>query len=69
MGVTYQAIGWNRQKKMYDWTMLALIGLYLGCFITLNVLFRPEITPETLIIRAAGSLALVILHIILMKIT
>ncbi|MCB0852941.1 MAG: ferric reductase-like transmembrane domain-containing protein [Bacteroidetes bacterium] len=65
MGVTYQAIGWNRQKKMYDWTMLALIGLYLGCFITLNVLFRPEITPETLIIRAAGSLALVILHIIL----
>ena len=65
MGVTYQAIGWNRQKKIYDRVMLMLIGMYLVVFIVLNVIFRPDITPETLIIRASGSLALVILHVIL----
>lgn len=65
MGVSYQAIGWNRQKKRYDLIMLGLMALYLLSFVLLNVIFYPEITPETLIIRAFGSLAFVMLHVIL----
>ena len=66
MGVTYKAIGWNRQKKIYDRIMLILIGVYMAVFIGLNIAIRPNISPETLIIRTAGSLALVLLHVILM---
>ncbi len=65
MGVSYQAIGWNRQKKRYDLIMLGLMALYLLSFVLLNVIFYPEISPETLIIRAFGSLAFVMLHVIL----
>ena len=33
MSVQYGAIGWNRQKKVYDLTLLSLLGLYLGIFV------------------------------------
>ncbi|MCR9285917.1 MAG: ferric reductase-like transmembrane domain-containing protein [Bacteroidetes bacterium] len=66
MAVNYSAVLWNRQKKIYDRIMLGLIGLYLVLFILLNVLFFPEITAETLIIRATGSCAIIMLHIILL---
>ena len=32
MSVQYGAIGWNRQKKVYDLTLLSLLALYLGDF-------------------------------------
>lgn len=66
MGVSYQAVGWNRQKKRYDAIMGSLMALYLLSFAGLNLLFYPEITPETLIIRAVGSLAFIMLHVILL---
>lgn len=66
MSVNYAPVLWNRQKKLYDRVMLGLIGLYLVIFIALQLLLFPEITPETLIIRATGTLAFLMLHIILM---
>ena len=33
MSVQYGAIGWNRQKKVYDLTLLSLLALYLGIFV------------------------------------
>ena len=30
MSVQYGAISWNRQKKVYDVTLLSLLALYLG---------------------------------------
>ncbi|MDX2247227.1 MAG: ferric reductase-like transmembrane domain-containing protein [Bacteroidia bacterium] len=65
MAVIYNAIGWNRQKKVYDWLILGMVVLYIGLFVGLNIVFSPGITPETLIIRAFGSLAIIMLHIIL----
>src|SRR5439155_2986455 len=60
----YQAIGWNRQKRVYDLLLLAGIASYLTIFIALgNVLF-PFATAETLIIRAAGYAAFLLLHIV-----
>lgn len=66
MAVKYSAVLWNRQKKIYDRVMLGLIGIYLILFVLFNVLFYPEITAETLIIRATGTCAIIMLHLILM---
>lgn len=66
MALNYSAVLWNRQKKIYDKVMLGLIGLYLVLFVVLNLVFFSEITAETLIIRATGSCAIIMLHVILM---
>lgn len=67
MSATYKPILWNKQKRQYDWTMLALMALYLAIFIGVSlVMYGDRITSETLIIRATGSLGIVMLHIILM---
>ena len=66
MSVHYEAVLWNRQKKTYDRIMGLMILLYLIVFIGLNAFLHPDITPETLIIRATASLALVMLHFILL---
>ena len=65
MAVKYVAVAWNRQKKIYDRVMLGLIALYLVLFVALQAIFFPEISIETLIIRATGTLAFLMLHIIL----
>ncbi len=65
MSVDYAAILWNRQKKIYDWTLVAFVIVYLGAFVGLTTIFQPEITGETLIIRATATLAILLLHIIL----
>jgi len=66
MSVNYAPILWNRQKKRYDRILLGLIALYLILFTAFQFLLRPEISPETLIIRATATLAFLMLHIILM---
>lgn len=65
MSANYTGILWNSQKKVYDTVIAAGSVVYLGSFIGLHLLLNPEITMETLIIRAFGTLALLMLHIIL----
>ncbi len=65
MSVHYQAVGWNRQKKIYDAVLAAGVLLYLAAFVGLGALLYPAATAETLLIRALGTLALVMLHAIL----
>lgn len=65
MSLGYRAVGWNRQKKIYDVVMLAGVALYLGVFIAAGLLWHPSITAETLLIRALGTCGLVLLHVIL----
>jgi methionine sulfoxide reductase heme-binding subunit len=65
MSVNYAPILWNRQKKIYDYVILGGILSYLSLFIGLHLIFHLNITAETLIIRAFGTLALLMLHIIL----
>ena len=66
MGVGYKAILWNRQKKIYDLVLLGLIVTYLISFVVFTFLFKPEVTSPTIIVRSTGSLAIFLLHIILM---
>ena len=65
MSHAYSAVGWNRQKRLYDLLVVAGVFVYLAVFALINALLRPEITVETLLIRGFGSCALVLLHIIL----
>ncbi len=65
MGVNYVPVLWNKQKKMYDRVMLGLMILYLILFVGLQIAFYPSISIETLIIRATGTLAFLMLHVIL----
>jgi nitrite reductase/ring-hydroxylating ferredoxin subunit/DMSO/TMAO reductase YedYZ heme-binding membrane subunit len=65
MAHAYQAVQWNRQKRLYDATLAAGILLYLALFVGAGFAFRPHATIETLLIRAFGTAALLLLHGIL----
>ena len=65
MSLSYKAVGWNRQKRVYDLTLLAGVVLYLAVFIGLGAALHPNATIETLIIRALATAAFLLLHIIL----
>ena len=65
MSVQYGAISWNRQKKLYDYTLLSCVGLYLAIFLGVGFWRNPYATAETLLIRALGTAALLLLHVVL----
>ena len=52
-------------KKIYDGVLLGAIVLYLGLFIGVGWIARPQITIETLLIRGFGTAALLSLHVVL----
>ena len=65
MSVRYQAVGWNRQKKIYDGLLAAGVAMYLAIFLALGAAVHPYATLETLLIRALGTAAFLLLHVIL----
>src|SRR5947208_2475072 len=65
MSVQYGAISWNRQKKVYDITLLSLLALYLGSFVGVGSWRNPSATAETLLIRALGTAAFLLLNVVL----
>ena len=65
MSVQYQAVQWNRQKRIYDFVLVAGIALYLLAFGALTELWFPFVTEEILLMRAFGTAAFLLLHIIL----
>jgi len=65
MSASYQAVLWNRQKKYYDWLIFAFCTTYLAVFTSVTLVFNPQVTFETLLIRSTSTLALLLLHVIL----
>jgi methionine sulfoxide reductase heme-binding subunit len=65
MSVSYVAVGWNRQKKIYDWLIAGFCISYLVLFILLTLIFNEQVTFETLLIRSTSTLAALLLHVIL----
>ena len=65
MSLTYQAVGWSRQKRIYDLLILAGALLYLAVFVGVGSIVRPQATIETQLIRAFGTCALLMLHVVL----
>lgn len=65
MSLAYGAVGWNRQKRIYDALALGGCLLYLGTFAGGGALLFPDATAETLLIRALGTCAFLLLHVVL----
>lgn len=65
MSLTYQAVGWNRPKKIYDGVLAGGLAVYLGLFLGAGTVVHPNATIETLLIRALGTAAFLLLHVIL----
>jgi DMSO/TMAO reductase YedYZ heme-binding membrane subunit/nitrite reductase/ring-hydroxylating ferredoxin subunit len=65
MSVRYEAVQWNRQKRIYDFVFAGGVAVYLAIFVGLGSLFHPNATIETLLIRGFGTAALLLLHVIL----
>ena len=68
MSISYTWVQWNRHKKIYDMVLAASVVVYLVLFILISSMVwtgEHAISPMTLLIRATGTCALVMLHIIL----
>jgi nitrite reductase/ring-hydroxylating ferredoxin subunit/DMSO/TMAO reductase YedYZ heme-binding membrane subunit len=65
MSTSYQAVGWNRQKRIYDLIIAGFCFVYLSIFVSINLVLNPQVTFETLLIRSTSTLAVLLLHVIL----
>jgi nitrite reductase/ring-hydroxylating ferredoxin subunit/DMSO/TMAO reductase YedYZ heme-binding membrane subunit len=65
MSAQYAAISWNPKKRIYDLLLLGGILLYIAVFVGITATLNPDATAETLIIRALGTCAFLLLHIVL----
>lgn len=65
MGVEYQAVQWNRQKRIYDFTLIGAVAAYLLAFGVLTKILFPYVTDEIMLMRAFGTAAFLLLHVIL----
>ncbi|HWD18085.1 MAG TPA: Rieske 2Fe-2S domain-containing protein [Verrucomicrobiae bacterium] len=65
MGVAYVAVQWNRQKKVYDAALVGGVAAYLALFAIVTEMLFPHVTEEILLMRAFGSAAFLLLHVIL----
>lgn len=65
MSVTYRGVHWNRQKRTYDVAMVGGVALGMAAFGGVSVAANPNITTETIILRATSFSALLLLHVVL----
>ncbi|MGH8047792.1 MAG: Rieske 2Fe-2S domain-containing protein [Chthoniobacterales bacterium] len=65
MSLAYRAVGWNRQKRLYDFGIAGALLLGLAIFAATTFLLRPATTAETFVIRFTAITALLLLHVIL----
>ena len=65
MSVKYQAVQWNRQKRIYDFVLVGVVAMYLLAFGVVTEILFPFVTEEILLMRAFGTAAFLLLHIIL----
>jgi sulfoxide reductase heme-binding subunit YedZ len=66
MSVAYRPISWNPYKRKYDVWLAGSVGAFLAVFAGTELTFRPELTAETVFIRALGAAAFLLLHVILL---
>lgn len=69
MSVGYTWVQWSPHKRVYDATMAAVAAIYIIAFVAISkVMHRSPraISDEVIILRALGSCAFVLLHMILL---
>lgn len=68
MSVAYRMVQWNPHKRRYDLAVVAGVLLYLAGFMAVSSLVWPgeqALSPPILLIRATGTCAALMLHIVL----
>ena len=65
MGLEYSAVQWNRQKRIYDFVLLGGVGAFLTLFGVVSKVLFPFVTDEIMLIRAFGTGAYILLHVVL----
>ena len=64
MSTTYRPIAWNPNKRRYDLVAVGTIAGFLVLTVAVQATLRPELTIETLLIRALGAAAFTLLNVI-----
>lgn len=65
---SYVWVQWNRHKRIYDAVLAGSCALYLATFVGVSTLTHPagqQVDPPILLMRALGTLAIILLHIVL----
>ncbi len=65
---SYVWVQWNRHKRVYDAALVGTMALYLVTFVgvaTLSVPADQRVDPPILLMRALGTLAIIMLHVVL----
>lgn len=68
MSVSYTTVQWNRHKHVYDVVLLCLVLVYMSVFMGVSKTTWTDehaISGPILLIRAAGTCAFVMLHVVL----
>lgn len=65
MSHTYRAVGWNSQKRRYDLVLAAGVVGMLVLVMGGTAALQPDATVETLLLRAFGLTAILLLHVVL----
>jgi nitrite reductase/ring-hydroxylating ferredoxin subunit/DMSO/TMAO reductase YedYZ heme-binding membrane subunit len=61
----YRAIGWNRHKRTYDAIAVSVVAVVMALVAAGTAWRSPSVTVETLVLRATGVTAFLLLHVIL----
>lgn len=65
MAGKYRAVAWNRQKKIYDATLLAALGAAIAAYVAVSTALKPGYPIETFVLRGTALGAILLLHVIL----
>jgi nitrite reductase/ring-hydroxylating ferredoxin subunit len=68
MSVRYTWVQWNKHKRVYDVVVLLLVVVFIAAYLAVSAATTPDgqsTSPLILLIRATGSCAIVMLHLIL----
>jgi methionine sulfoxide reductase heme-binding subunit len=65
VSVAYRAVGWNALKRRYDGVLVLLVLVTLALLGGAGALADPNATAETLLIRALGATAFLLLNVVL----
>lgn len=64
----YRWVQWNRHKKIYDLLLIGGLLSYIAGFVGISAVISPapgEVSPPILVMRALGTAAAILLHVIL----
>jgi sulfoxide reductase heme-binding subunit YedZ len=61
----YVTVGWNRQKRLYDLWAAGGVLAYLATFTLVSLRADPRAAADTVVLRALGTCAFVLLHVVL----